>query len=369
MMRVRLRHSTSRSTRTVELSKPEISRLLVFEPVYNTSQGNVTLASWQAWDAISSGTASWWATGGSSLCPPAGTFCTWADVLSRYPGATIVGGFGVNQGSGNGSLVASVDALTLGYDGNSVTYNLEDSNCHWSDDSMTRTLLGDCVTSTTIGIENGWTLNGAGHTITAVDPAAGHFLGAVIKNLGASANVTNLHVTASNLTNSCDGGGDRLRGILFEGASGSITNNTVSGVRQGLSGCQEGNAIEARNSPFALETGPVEMGPDVTVTISGNTVSNYQKNGITANGAVVANILNNTVTGDGPINYIAQNGIQVGFGGTATLKGNVVSGNWYSPADTESCGVLLLSRRWREVVVQQRLQQREESVQLWQRRR
>jgi hypothetical protein len=313
---------------------------LVFEPVYNTTQGIVTVGSWQTWDAISGGTASWWATGGSSLCPPAGTFCTWADVLSRYPGATIVGGFGINQGSGNGSLVASTDALTLGYGGNSITYDFEDSNCHWSDAGTTRTLLGDCVTSTTIGIPNGMTFNGAGYTITAIDPAGGHFVGAVIRNLGTSANVTNLHVTASNLTNTCDAGADRLRGILFEGASGSITNNTVTGVRQGLSGCQEGNAIEVRNTPLS-ESGSVEVGPDVTVTISGNTVSNYQKNGITANGAVVANIFNNTVTGDGPINYIAQNGIQVGFGGTATLKGNVVSGNWYSPADTESCGVLL----------------------------
>jgi hypothetical protein len=98
---------------------------LVFEPVYNTTQGNVAVGSWQTWDAIRSGTASWWATGGSSLCPPAGTFCTWADVLSRYPGATIVGGFGINQGSGNGGLNASVDGLTLGVTGTTTTYDFE----------------------------------------------------------------------------------------------------------------------------------------------------------------------------------------------------------------------------------------------------
>ncbi len=74
---------------------------------------------------------------------------------------------------------------------------------------------------------------------------------------------------------------------------------------------------------------------------SGNTIRDYQKTGIVANGHVLATIINNTVTGAGPINYIAQNGIQVGFGGSATIKGNTVSGNWYTPVSDVACGVLL----------------------------
>ena len=35
--------------------------------------------------------------------------------LANYPGATIVGGFGVNQGSGNGGLIASTDALEISH--------------------------------------------------------------------------------------------------------------------------------------------------------------------------------------------------------------------------------------------------------------
>jgi hypothetical protein len=306
---------------------------LVFEPVYNTTQGNVTVGSWQTWDAYASGTASWWMTG-SALCPAAATLCTWSDVLANYPNATIIGGFGINQGSGNGGLVGAVDALTLGYGGNSVTYNFEDSNCHWSDAGSVRTLLGDCDTSSSIQVPNGFTFDGAGHTITAVDPAGGHFLGAVIRNAGSNASVINLGVTARNLSNVCDAGSDRLRGIMLEGASGMISGNNVHGVRQGLSGCQEGNAIEVRNEPFS--TG----GADLSITIKNNVVSDYQKNGITANGSVAANITGNTVTGDGPISYIAQNGIQVAFGGTAVVKNNVVTGNWYSPTDTEACGIL-----------------------------
>ncbi|HEX6573699.1 MAG TPA: NosD domain-containing protein, partial [Gemmatimonadaceae bacterium] len=185
------------------------------------------------------------------------------------------------------------------------------------------------------------TLDGDGHSITAMDPVGSHFTGAVITNAGTSANVINLTVTASGLSDVCDGGTARLRGIMFDGASGSITGNTVTGVRQGLSGCQEGNAIEARNAPFAGDTGSVTVGPDVNVTISNNTVNNYQKNGITVNGAVVANVTGNIVTGDGSISYIAQNGIQIGFGGTATVKSNTITGNAYAPATTEACGLLL----------------------------
>jgi hypothetical protein len=202
-------------------------------------------------------------------------------------------------------------------------------------------LDNDCETSTTISVPDGFTLNGNGHTVTAIDPEGGHFLGAVIRNAGSVASVINLTVTASDLTDVCDGGNDRLRGILFDGASGTISNNTVTGVRQGSSGCQEGNAIEARNSPFAGETGSVTVGPDVNVTITNNTVTNYQKNGITVNGSVSAIVSGNVVTGDGAINYIAQNGIQIGFGGSATVKSNTISRNNYTPAGTESCGLLL----------------------------
>jgi hypothetical protein len=224
---------------------------------------------------------------------------------------------------GNGFLI---DNLTL--------FSGPGPACSFTTTGTTMTLNADCVTEHTILIPDGYTLDGNGYTITAVDPAGGHFLGAVVRNGGASAHVTNLTVTTSGLADVCDGGDDRLRGILFDGAAGSITNNTVVDINQGASGCQEGNGIEVRNAPFDA------TGADLAVTISGNTVTGYQKNGITANGSVAATILNNVITGAGPVNYIAQNGIQVGFGGTAEIRSNTVSGNNYTPADTVACGVL-----------------------------
>ena len=103
-------------------------------------------------------------------------------------------------------------------------------------------------------------------SITAEDPAVDHFRGAVILNDGATAHVRNLVVTSSGLANVCDAGADRLRGIMFDMASGSIVDNTVTDVNQGPSGCQEGNAIEVRNAPFD------STGSDLAVLISGNSV-------------------------------------------------------------------------------------------------
>ena len=217
----------------------------------------------------------------------------------------------------------------------SLTASATGSDCLFSTTGSTIRLLNDCTTDQTILVPNGTTLDGNSHSITAVDSVGGHFLGAVVANAGTTANVTNLTVTASKLTDACDGGEARLRGILFDGASGSITNNTVVGINQGQSGCQEGNAIEVRNEPFDGTHPGIK-----SVTVSGNTISDYQKTGIVANGNVVATITNNTVTGSGKIDYIAQNGIQVGFGATATVKGNTSSGNWYTPASDVACGIL-----------------------------
>jgi len=98
---------------------------LVFEPVYNTAQGPVVQGQWQNWDAYLGGTAVWWATRpiGGCLLPPC--YMTWNSIVANNPGATILGGFGVNQGSGNGGLTASTDALTITHNDVCVTYDFE----------------------------------------------------------------------------------------------------------------------------------------------------------------------------------------------------------------------------------------------------
>ena len=107
------------------------------------------------------------------------------------------------------------------------------------------------------------------------------------------------------------------------------------GINQGASGCQEGNGIEVRNAPFDT------TGVDKSVTVRGNEVRDYQKGGIVANGSVNVTVTDNTVDGAGPVGYIAQNGIQVGFGGTGVVDGNSVSDNYYTGPDL-GCGLLFV---------------------------
>ncbi len=66
--------------------------------------------------------------------------------------------------------------------------------------------------------------------------------------------------------------------------------------------------------------------------LSGSTLTNYQKNGVVVSGSGASvTVQNNTVNGLGKIDSIAQNGIQISFGATATVSGNTVSDNFYTP--------------------------------------
>lgn len=211
--------------------------------------------------------------------------------------------------------------------------------CSFSVDNTAKTVTldADCTTDTTIGVPDGWTLDGDGHTITAVDPAGSHFRGAVVANQGAVANVRDLGVATNGLVNACDAGDDRLRGILLEGASGVISGNVVVDVNQGDSGCQEGNGIEVRNAPYD------GTHPDtVSVTITGNVVDDYQKTGIVTNGDVSAVISNNEVGSADLDDYIAANSIQVGFGASASVHHNEIVGNdWDGASDYVATAVLV----------------------------
>lgn len=99
--------------------------VLVFEPVYNINQGPVVEGEWQDWDAYAGGQAIWWSSRAIPGVCAFDCFVTWDAIVAANPNATIVGGFGVNQGGGNDGLFAATDALKLGYGDDCVIYNFE----------------------------------------------------------------------------------------------------------------------------------------------------------------------------------------------------------------------------------------------------
>lgn len=208
--------------------------------------------------------------------------------------------------------------------------------CVFITTGTTMTLQADCTTDHTITVPVGFTLDGAGHVITAVDTTAAPFAGAVVANTdGFSANVTNVEISGTGINAGCIGG---LMGILLDHAAGTISDVNVHGIRRGPnSGCQEGNAIVVRN----LNPDNTPASQAFAVTITNNTVSDYQKNGITIKGGVSGTVTRNIVTANGPITYIAQNGIQVSYGATARVGDNTISDNFYSPKSYVACGLLI----------------------------
>lgn len=126
-----------------------------------------------------------------------------------------------------------------------------------------------------------------------------------------------------------DVSGANYFGVVADGAAVDVTGSQVHSIGEvPLNGTQHGNAIYFTNAASG--------------SISGNAISHYQKNGITAVGGSSVTISGNTVTGEGPVGYIAQNGIEVGSGATGTVHDNIVSDNAYTgPNGAASGGVLV----------------------------
>src|SRR5258708_838177 len=126
-------------------------------------------------------------------------------------------------------------------------------------------------------------------------------------------------------------------GVLVNGdiknPSVDISNSTIHDIGETpLNGTQHGVAIYYRGFGSGSTSGK----------IWNNTLSNYQKGGIVTNGANTSvDIKGNTVTGQGPVNYIAQNGIQAGYGASAQVRNNTVIGNSYSGANLAASGGII----------------------------
>ena len=140
-------------------------------------------------------------------------------------------------------------------------------------------------------------------------------------------------------------------GVYFADSSGSLTDVTVENVEQPPAdfGCQPGAdgdvyAVTCSSSEpgFATFVGNcATSGGTSTVTLANDTLTSYDKNGITCHGAgTTCAISDTTVTGVGPVTSIAQNGIEVGVGATATITGSTVSDNEYDSSGANASGIL-----------------------------
>jgi hypothetical protein len=136
----------------------------------------------------------------------------------------------------------------------------------------------------------------------------------------ATVNINNVTVDAAWAGDVCS---DSLYGILVAGgATLNFTNSAITAAGAvPLNGCQGGVGIQVGMA----WTTPVEVGH---ATLLDDSISGYQKNGITIDGSgSSANIDDTTVTGIGATPAIAQNGIQISNGAYGSILDSTVSGN------------------------------------------
>jgi hypothetical protein len=142
----------------------------------------------------------------------------------------------------------------------------------------------------------------------------------------------------SGTVNNADIHGANYYGVVANAAEVNVTNSQIHDIGETpFNGSQHGVAVDYTT----LNQDGNSTGPAATGMLSGNTIGNYQKNGVVVSGpGASVQILNNTVTGQGQIDYIAQNGIEIADNASALVKGNTVTGNWYTPKSYVACGLL-----------------------------
>jgi hypothetical protein len=180
------------------------------------------------------------------------------------------------------------------------------------------TLTGGCDTTVPLTIPNGDTLDGAGFTITAHDTTgnAGSFVGGVVTNASGakSMHVEKLTIQGTGFHAPPACGRSRLDGIFFNGAGGSVTGVTVTGITEG-SGCQIGKGIEALGSAGE------------TLTITNTKVSGYQKNGIDGH-SLTMDVSASTMGPPAPlVGVIGQNGLVYAAGASGKTSSSTIYGS------------------------------------------
>lgn len=205
-------------------------------------------------------------------------------------------------------------------------------------------------------IPTGFYVDGINMTAALINP--GQFNGQTLNALGCNIGIyfddgTDGGAGAGGSVYGSTISGANYFGIVVNGGGGNapvsvgVESSTITNIGETPhNGTQHGNAVFYINGSTSTGSDNSRTcGADnsTTGTIYNDTVSGYQKNGITVKcpGVSVA-ISNNTVTGAGAVDYIAQNGIEVGLGALATVSGNTVSDNEYTGANNaDSSGVLV----------------------------
>jgi nitrous oxidase accessory protein NosD len=178
-------------------------------------------------------------------------------------------------------------------------------------------------------LNNSAVVKPSGMTANATNGVDGTPIAAVVLVMGAT-NVIIRRLTIDGVNNGIAACQPTLVGIFYRNASGEIRDVAVKNMILEDKTCQSGLGI------FVQKPGRLVR----EVMVVNSSIHDYQKNGITGNEpGTRLRATGNVVTGIGPTSGAAQNGIQIGFGATGQIDGNVVINHIWSPCVSVSeCG-------------------------------
>ena len=147
-------------------------------------------------------------------------------------------------------------------------------------------------------------------------------------------------------------------GVGFLNSAGRISESVIGPMVRatdapGLAARPHGWGVVKVGSNQGAGTGTVEN----EVTIAGSVITGYQSGGVFFDGArgtdgnannltrsgikSVGYVKNSVITGSGADSLIPQTGIKYGPGARGTVKGSRITGNFYTPDQRQSVGILL----------------------------
>ena len=146
--------------------------------------------------------------------------------------------------------------------------------------------------------------------------------------------------------------GANYYGIVAQQATVDVKNSSIHNIGEfPFNGLQHGVGIYYANVDGQVN-GDCTTGSGLTLgSVDNNTINFYQKGGVVVacKGANVS-VTNNTVTGLGPVDFIAQNGIQFGYGAMGMATGNTLDGgNYYTGNGWTSTALLLFDVNAKDV--------------------
>ena len=170
--------------------------------------------------------------------------------------------------------------------------------------------------------------------------SSGRALNAVVTVTNATDVVLDgIDVDGNGVGNTVDGPNANFIGVVYRNASGSLLNVDITGVHDAYPGglTIDGYPIQSGNQRgVGLQ---VDNNSDLAFTMTGGSISDFQKNATVFNHAIL-NVTGVTITGGGVQPGIGQNGIQV-LDSTGTIANNIISAFGYAPGTVTPVGILV----------------------------